>query len=388
MKIVDDPHIKDFMDARNLRESTKRTYLAMLKLYFDFLNKTPTELIEEAEKEEDKRIKMKNRKIRRYLIDFIGFLKSENKSSSYIKNVIMVIRTFYAEFDIELPRLRSKMRINEEYKSLDEIVIKEDIEKILKYCNTKYKAIILLMSSSGMGFSEIRHLQYKDFINSLEIDIDDPFALPILTKKVQKNQNLVGTWRIRRYKTGMPYITFSTHESLLAICDYLLERESDNKGIRDEDDWLFESRGKQLNKTGFMQYFARLNDKAGFGFSGRQRFFRSHALRKYFASVLYKKGLPQLTIDWMLGHKVDKVTEAYFKADIEALKKEYMKVVKDLSIETVKIKKIATEEYKLLFEKYQKLFVDSQKKDMQIEKLTRQVEKINKYLSELEKESD
>ena len=58
--IENDKFIKDFFQARDLRTSTKEVYLKKLFKYCTFVGKTPTELINEAEKEEDHRIRMKN----------------------------------------------------------------------------------------------------------------------------------------------------------------------------------------------------------------------------------------------------------------------------------------------------------------------------------------
>lgn len=52
----------------------------------------------------------------------------------------------------------------------------------------------------------------------------------------------------------------------------------------------------------------------------------------------------------MLGHRIDSVTEAYFKADINSLKKEYMKAMQDLSFEKVEVKKVTTPEYDTLIQ--------------------------------------
>jgi len=78
----------------------------------------------------------------------------------------------------------------------------------------------------------------------------------------------------------------------------------------------------------------------------RQSFLRSHSLRKYFATTLYKKGIPQLSIDFLLAHKIDAVTSAYFKADIESLKNQYITCIEELSIEDYEVHVLETSEYK------------------------------------------
>jgi len=66
--IINDKHSLEFLNSRQITESTKAQYLQRMSKYCTFLNKTPTELIEEAE---DQRVRMKNRQIKKYLNDFL-----------------------------------------------------------------------------------------------------------------------------------------------------------------------------------------------------------------------------------------------------------------------------------------------------------------------------
>lgn len=66
INIKDDPTLIDFLEARDIKEYTKETCIKRLKQYCKLTGKTPSELIEEAEDEE--RIRMRNRKIKRYFM--------------------------------------------------------------------------------------------------------------------------------------------------------------------------------------------------------------------------------------------------------------------------------------------------------------------------------
>ena len=111
MDITNDRHIKDFYRTRNLREGTQRLYDTILKQYCLFTEKSPTELIEEAEKDEIDRIRMKDRKIKKYLLEYSEYLENKGKAPSYIDRIISTVRTFYSEYDIELPRKRKIIQI-------------------------------------------------------------------------------------------------------------------------------------------------------------------------------------------------------------------------------------------------------------------------------------
>ena len=65
--------------------------------------------------------------------------------------------------------------------------------------------------------------------------------------------------------------------------------------------------------------------------------------------------MPELTTHWLLGHRVDPVTEAYFKADINSIKEQYKTVVEDLSIENVVLREVTTEGYDKLLKKIEEL---------------------------------
>lgn len=364
MEIIEDPHFNEFINSRPIRDSTKKQYTLRIKDYCNFLNKTPTELIEEAEKEEDEKIRQKKRKIKRYFSEYHQKLIDEQKSPNYVKATIMTIRTFYAEFEIELPKNRIKQITQKRIITTDDIVGKEHILRALEHCNIRYKAIILLMSSSGMGRAEIINLTYNDFLDSISEYYKpiekEQFDIFTLLKNLEEDINdIIPVWQIKRHKTNMPFVTFSSPESIQAIFYYLLNRIKQNKPIKSLNDSLFESEGHQIEESSVVKYFAKLNDACDFGFVGPHRFFTSHKLRKYFASTLNTKNVPEISTHWMLGHSIDKVTDAYFKLDIHALKEQYKRVVEDLSIEKVITREINTEEYEYLVQELQKVREES-----------------------------
>lgn len=64
---------------------------------------------------------------------------------------------------------------------------------------------------------------------------------------------------------------------------------------------------------------------------------RTHNLRKFFATTLEKNKVPHLTSRWLLGHTIDPTTDAYFKADPESLKPDYLEVVDQLTTNKQKV---------------------------------------------------
>ena len=388
MIIIDDPLIKEFLQNRNIKPKTQRNYIYHLSDYCKATNKNPSELIEEAEVEEDKKIRLRLRKIKKHLKTFDDYLDAQNYSKKHKQIARAIVRSFYEEYEIQLPKTRSKQSKTEYNETINDIPTKDDIKKAVKHSNLKYQAIILLMSSSGMGSSEIRNLTYHDFLNAIS-DYYTPsknerFDIAQITENLQEKQ-IIGAWDVVRIKTGMPYTTFSTPESIEHILTYL----EDNTPSELET-CLFNTGGRQIPDYTFTKYFQRINERCGFGNRGRQIFFRSHALRKFFASTLYSKDLQQLTIDWMLGHKIpNKTTEAYFKSNPNSLKNQYMKLVEDLSIEKVKVRRVESEEVKKivqeLSDKDKKLEEFKEKldeKDKEMESMNERVKLVESLLSD------
>jgi len=343
--IQNDPLFLDFLESRNLKPKTIKIYLVSLTHYCNLINQLPSMFIEEAEQEEDDGIKKRKRKIRQYLIQFRTELEKNNKSPATIKLYMDKIKALYREYDINIPRIKGTTQENNP--SMDQLPTLKDVEKVINIASPREKATILLQLSSGMGSAEIRNLTYKDFIHSLkEYNITEDQELKDIYEIVD-SENCVATWYVKRVKTGMPYVTFSTTESIKAILNYLEHRIQENIPIKKEGLLFVTSRGTRIKTKYYSTLYSRLNKRAGFGMNKNKRnFFTSHQLRKMFTSTLYRAGLDKLMIDWMLGHKINPITESYFKSKPSDLKEKYLQVMKNLTLEKVKYRKVTSEEIK------------------------------------------
>ena len=75
--------------------------------------------------------------------------------------------------------------------------------------------------------------------------------------------------------------------------------------------------------------FQEINDKMGWGFKGKYRFFRSHTLRKYHASNI---GLTAEYIDSLQGRSKNVVHETYIKTNPKRLKDIYVSVMSNVMV--------------------------------------------------------
>lgn len=385
MKVIkNDPMLNDFYHSRNIALSTQKSYDQYFIKFYKFTNKTPSDLLREAEEDEDNGLRLRQRRIRNYFLKFLEQAKKEDLSANYIIGIVTTIRVFLSEYDIELPRINFKIE-QDQNQGINDIPTIEDIKLALSVSSLKFQAIILLMISSGMGRAEILNLNYNDFLNSISeysnlpieifIDIDEVKSI------IDKNKHIIGNWYVQRMKTKKWYYTFSTWESLNKISEYLkthpprhLETKifrskyKDHKGIHE----------KPLTEDGFITYFYRLNKKCNFGIVGRQSKFRSHSLRKFFVNAMLRSGASKLAIDWMIGHEIsDRSAAPYFKSDPKYIKDEYMKGINQITTERVEIRRVETDEYK-------ELIREMDKKDEKISAMEKRMELVEKLLNNKE----
>jgi integrase len=281
---------------------------------------TLTQLIEEAESDEDLGIRKRLRRIKGHLIDLQEHLISRNYSPQKIEYIITTIRGFYAYYEIELPKRTYHAPIPDLQK--EAIPTKEDVKKALRNCNTKYQAIILLMSSSGISLGDVLNLKVSDFLDAMNIP-QEQHNINKLNTIVVKDfcKDVVPMWHIQRIKSGPSHVTFNTPETTRKILDYLNEQPPKNM-----DEPLFRGKtGKGLRSDVFQRFLRKLNIECEWGYVGRQIFFHSHNLRKIFANKLEEAGMPHHYISQLMGHRKDPLTRTYFSTPNEKLREEYHK---------------------------------------------------------------
>ena len=64
MEIKKIPYIKEFILNRNLKPATIRSYTRKLQIYCEITGLNPTQLIEQAEEDEDNGIRLRKRRIK------------------------------------------------------------------------------------------------------------------------------------------------------------------------------------------------------------------------------------------------------------------------------------------------------------------------------------
>ncbi|MDD6257423.1 site-specific integrase [Methanobrevibacter boviskoreani] len=317
--------LNDFVNSRNLTKRTKYGYEDALKKYTNFHNESFINLLKEADFEEEKRIRWKNRKLKKRLLSFRSFL-NENYMDTTAKVHFQRILTLYTHYEIEiykLPSLSNKSLNSSVPINFEDLPTKEIIKEALNISSPVMKSIILFMCSSGCARKETLNLTIQDFINATgeyhqyQSNIND--ALYCLNDL----NNIVPTFRIKRSKTNKYYFTFCSPEASSEIVNYLLNYRKLNK-----EDKLFKINLDYLNNN-----FVKINNKLNLGKIGTHNRFRSHMLRKFHASSLYncENSLTVDEIDALQGRKKDATHKSYFMENPINLKNKYIKALNSVT---------------------------------------------------------
>ena len=214
-----------FCRDRNIKSSTRKGYDSALKLYEDFNGKTIEELFTEARFEENERIPLKDRKIKKRLIDFRTYLLNSKLSPNTSKTYFSKVKTFYLHFEFELPHLpQAKYDKIYETNYLD-LPTREHIHEALLISPIDLKAVILFMSSSGTAKAETLSLTVEHFIQGTQ-EYHHGGSIEFILETLDKKSNVVPTFYLKRIKTDKYYYTFCSPEASSHIVKYLKTREN------------------------------------------------------------------------------------------------------------------------------------------------------------------
>lgn len=318
--------IEEFVKARRLKKGTQEQYSIALNFYSRFQEKPLSELLKEADQEEEQGIRWKNRKLKQRLINYRNYLY-ENYVKSTAELKFALIKTFYKHYEIEihdLPSVNKKnIKLSEPLKFKD-LPDKELIKKALKIANPLMRAIILFMSSSGCARAETLSLTIQDYLDATKEyhntnDIKEAV-------KLMHDKDIIPTFYLKRIKTNKYYFTFCSPEANKEIINYLLLREDLDNSKLDELP-LF-----KCNVAYFERHFAKINNTLDLGKIGAHNKFKSHILRKFHATNLYNDKMSLEEIDALQGRGKDLTHSSYFTEDPTKLKGKYIEHLDCLTI--------------------------------------------------------
>lgn len=325
---------KRFCRERNIRESTANGYESALKHYLKFHKKSLDDLMQEALLDEKNMIPLKDRKIKKRLLNYRSYLLKSNCSPNTVKTYFTKVKTFYLHFDVEIPHLPdAKYDKLYETNYLD-LPTHEHIRKACDSVPVDLKAIILFMSSSGTAKAETLSLTVNQFIKGAS-SYHNGGSLEVILETLSHKRNIIPTFYLKRIKTDKYYYTFCSPEASKYIVKYLQSR----KDLKLSDNLFDFTAAKLLNK------FQEINDKMGWGFKGKYRFFRAHTLRKFHASNI---GLSAEYIDELQGRSKNYVHATYIKTNPEKLKRIYKSAMSNVLIYNLDEPDVVNQEFTIV----------------------------------------
>ena len=314
---MNDEELMDyFQKTRNIKNDTARAYKIYTREYSQYYNTTMTELIEEAEKEEEQGIRWKHRKLKKRLLEYRIYLYTKH-SQKTARERFNKIRAVYKHFDIEIHQLPpfNQRNVNKTPPiKPEDLPDKEVLRNAIEIANPIMKAIILFMESSGSAKAETLSLTIKDYMKSTQ-KYHNKTDIYEMIETLNQMEEVIPTWHIKRIKTNKYYTTFSSPESVNAINNYLQSRN---------DTLTLDSKLFKINPATFTLNFEEINDKLNLGQIGHYRRFRSHMLRKFHASTLAGDGMSRDLVNDLQGKSKSITDESYFMLRTEDMLDEYI----------------------------------------------------------------
>lgn len=201
-----------FCKERNVTDSTRTGYWSAIRKYENYHKLTMKELLQEAISEEENNIPLKERKIKQRLISYRTFLLNSNLSQNTVRSYFTKIKTFYEHFDIEIPNLPNAKYAREYETNYLDLPSKDHIQKALDISTLDLQAVILFMSSSGTAKAETLSLTVQDFILGTR-DYHTNGSLNEILNQLNKKENVIPTFYLKRIKTDKYYYTFCSSEA-------------------------------------------------------------------------------------------------------------------------------------------------------------------------------
>lgn len=377
-----DELLEEFL-AEKKEGATRTGYRLHLEHYKKYTGKNLAQLRDEAWRESRSDIPNWERKLPKRLKGYKKYREGLGHKPNTVKDAMTKVRSFYHHYEIPTPL---KMEKYEKVEDPTPIPTREDIQTALRSCTPKYKAIVLVGCSSGMGASEICSLTVQDFIGRkvdevnlgildyLKEPINDVDDIGMIRQQIDRVNAPIIKWNPRRVKTGKKYITFSNPETLYAILNYL--EKSPPESLNSP---LFRVKNRPIKPKSLGAYYTNLNKRL---FPDTKGYFRSHQMRKFMATRLESTsgGLSYVDVRRLLGHSIasDRVGDTYIKPSVDRLASLYRESMYAVAInDEVKVHHVRNED----FQKMEKTLEDAMRRIRELE----WEKDMKKKLPELEK---
>lgn len=311
---------------RNIRDSSAKGYISTIKMYTEFNQMQLYELIDEALKEQDAHIPLRESKLKQRLLDYRNYLMNiQDMSSKTVKTYFSKMLTVYRHFECEIPIIPMAQYKHEYVTTYSDLPTLDHLRQALEVSPVDLRAVICFQASSGSAKAEALQLTVRQFFQGVQEYHDLSFSedeetlekiLKVLEHKLAEYELIVPTFYLERIKTKKFYYTFCSPEA----CKWIVMDLKNRIGKTNVQEFL-NSQLFDFSPSLLLTRYQEVNDYFKWGHKGKFRFFRSHVLRKWNASNIQ---MTSEDIDNIQGRAKDVVHEAYIKVKPERLKKTYM----------------------------------------------------------------
>jgi integrase len=325
--------------------ATRRVYIFALTNFMDYL-KIP-------HSEYNKLLDKDSKIIQMDIINYIGYLKGKSLSYAVIALYVAALSKFYIMNDIlTLNWKKIKSNIGEHDKIVeDRPYIHSEIHTLIHDASPRNKALILLLSSSGVRIGAIPLLRIRDLKPIDELKI---YRINVYSKSKKSN-----------------YFTFCTPECRNEIDAYIDYRKRSGEQIT-EDSPLFRAEFNnqdytKITKVSTLSVYSVQNImkrllyrtgiiKQGLENSKRNDIMRCHGFRKFYETNAFKAGMDNIYIRRLLGQKSG-LEDSYLKLSEEELllgdskHVGYVDIIDQLTINEENRLKRKVQEYKVKADK-------------------------------------
>lgn len=295
------------------RIKNKKGYKRELALFLRYVEKTPTQAIEERKAQLDPQNSLKVRRTYEQLaINWVSELYSDRKKESTVRGYLRSVQSFFNSQFMPLKFLRNEIK-HEEIEEVKQnhkpkwVFDNVELRTMLEFCRSNYdRGLLLSLAHSGMSPIDISQILITD---QLLEDIEN------------KRHHYVEK---RREKSTILQQTFLSEEALFYIDLYLRER-----GEYEEGDPLFlTQKGNEIDSKYLHEKYKAIAITA-FGEKGEE--FKTKNLRDVLWNACKLGDLSEGLTDSLLGWRRKGAKSSYYLNE-RVIRKAYEKIFKYISI--------------------------------------------------------
>jgi site-specific recombinase XerD len=315
------------------KKRTAYTYKSGYRFYQLYTGLTSNKLIDEALEDAKRDPREKTGIVKQRLIGFYNWLVNEapkrktvgrgktevvdkGVSSKMAHCYVNAVRSFYSTFDVfvklkgrsSLPKARV---VNKRM-----LVSNLEVKRLVNNARSpRDRAIILTLFQSGMDISTLCSLKHGDVAEGLAKN-EHPLKLDLY-----------------RQKSGTEFYTFLGRDAAEAVRAYLNDVKARGITVNNKTPLFLKESNKAKLREGIVPstvqgMLKHVAVKAGFvDKQNNGKDFNPlspHALRESFGSIMTGKGVPDVVVDFWLGHEIGEMAEAYKSAKFEDIRQIYL----------------------------------------------------------------